>query len=686
MATTLSLDYETASEAPLTGTASVGLHNYATHLSTRALMLAWAWNDDPGSIEQADFARGDRLTPEVRDALLDPHVEKWGYNSQFERVVTRHVLGIETPTEGWRCTMALAYMRSFAGGLADVGVQLGLEGASLKDPNGSRLIRQFCQPQRLTKNQPHLWRDRGTDPGDWGEFLSYNRRDVSAEIAIKQKLIRWPMLPEEWRLYEIDQHINDNGMPVDVRFVENAIRLVARRKAELLAEMRDLTGLANPNSTQQILPWLKDRGYPFDDLQKATVQKVLAAAEGQEVLSASARAALRLRQQSSRSSVKKYDGIARRVAGDGRLRYAFQFAGATRTNRWAGRGVQPQNLVRTPKQLESEGEGSWARLVAATDAIRDGDYDTLSLIVNEPMTALAGCLRSSFAASGGDELAVCDLSAIESAVIAWLSGCHGMLEVFRLGLDPYKSFAVHLYNKLYEEISKAERTICKPPVLGCGFGLGGGLLRDGKRTGLWGYAENMGVDITQEEAARQVQMFRAIYPEIPAFWQALQRGIERALQGVAVEVGGLLRFERRGEFLTVRLPSGRLMFYHRPKMVLREFQGNNGRPYTRNVFTCMGMSQVTKKWGRIMVGSPKMCENVVQAVARDVLGVGVRRSHDIGFPIVGTVHDEIITLRRRGHNQLTLDALRDSMIAPIAWAKGLPLGAAGYVGQLYVKD
>lgn len=684
--TCLALDWETRSEAPLTGAASVGLWNYAKHPSTRALMLAWAWDDDPDTLDQVDLTAGGRVPPEVRDALCDPRVEKWAYNGQFERTIAREVLGIDTPIQGWRCSMALAYMRSFAGTLGDVGAQIGLEGTSAKDPNGTRLVRMFSQPQRVTRNQPHVWRDRHTDPDDWRDFLAYNRRDVVAELAVKRKLNRAPVLPEEWELYEIDQHINDAGLPVDVQFVQNAILLTARRKAELLAMMRELTGLDNPNSTAQLLPWLKARGYPFDDLQKATVKKVLVGEEGGQALDPACAGALRLRQQASRSSVRKYDAIARRVADDGRLRFCFAFSGASRTGRWAGRGPQPQNLVRTPKQLESEGRGEWSRLRAATAAIRDGDYDTLGLIVHEPMTALAGCLRSSFQAGGGHEFDVCDLSAIESAVIAWLSDCRGMLDVFEKGADPYKSFAVHLYGVPYDDVTKEQRTISKVPVLGCGFGLGGGVLRDGKRTGLWGYAEGFGVNISQQEAERQVKVFRTIYHEIPAFWQALERAAERAVQGLTTTVNGLLYFEKRGDFTTVQLPSGRKMYYHRPKIVLREFEGKDGRPYTRRVFTCMGMSQVSKKWGRIAVGSPKLCENAVQAVARDVLAVGVRRAHAAGFQIVGTVHDEIITHRRRGDNRLTLQGLRDCMIEPIAWAKGLPLGAAGYSSDLYVKD
>lgn len=681
--TVLRLDYETFSEAPLSGPSSVGLWNYTRDMSTEVLMVAYQIDDGP--VEHVDLTQED-FPAELREALLDPHVIKWAFNAAFERVVTRNTLGIDTPYEGWRCAMALANLQSFSGDLLQVGTAMGIRGERLKDSEGSRLIQLFSMPQKLTRKNSLYRRTRKTDPEDWIKFCDYNVRDVIAEREITDKLLQFPIPDEEWLMYEEDQRINDRGLPVNPRFVVNADRMANQRKAELKEEMRDLTGLRNPNSSAQVLPWLLARGYPFGDLQKNTVRKVLTENREAETpfLAPEADKALRLRQQASRTSVRKYPAIMQRLGADDRLRHCFQFAGAARTARWSGRGPQPQNLTRTPPQLESE-DGEASRLEATADAIAAGEYDTLGLLFAEPMVALAGSVRSSFQAPRGWEFVVCDLSAIESAVIAWITGCKRLLHVFRSGLDPYKDFGTELYRKPYGEISKPERTICKPAVLGCGYQLGGGELHEGKRTGLWGYAENMGVNVTREEAHRQVTLFRDTYHEIPAMWRSLQVAAERALTGAPVSVG-LLLFAMRGPYLTIRLPSGRLLFYYRPRMVDREFTGRDGEKYVRRVFSYMGMNQLTRTWGRTFSSGGKLIENVTQAVARDILRDGMLRAAAQGFPIVGSVHDEIISLVRRGDNRLTLGLLRECMAAPIPWAKGLPLGAAGYTSRIYRKD
>ena len=555
-------------------------------------MVAYAL--DGGTIQHSEIGRSGRVPPELREALRDPAVERWAFNASFERTITRHVLGIETPYEGWRCTMALAYLQSFTGTLGDVGDQVGLPLDKRKDKDGKRLIRLFCQPQR-----DGVRRDEDTNPEDWRTFCDYNIQDVVAETEIKRRLLPYPIPDEEWALYELDQRINDNGLPIDLPFVRSAMQMVARRKKELTAEMRERTGLANPNSTQQLLPWLQDRGYPFADLQKATVAKVL---NDIQALDAEAAGVLLLRAQASRTSVKKFDAAAQRTSEDGRLRHTIQFAGASRTARWSGRSFQPQNLPRTPKPLEEV-----SHLTAVTDCIREGDYDTLGLLVEEPMVALSGCVRSSIQSPPGHELVVADLSSIESSVIGWLSGCKRMLNVFHTGLDPYKSFGEVLYAKPYDEVTKAERNICKPAVLGCGFGLGGGEMRDGKKTGLWAYAESMGVHITKEEAARQVALFRSVYSEIPDFWKALELAIEGVLTNRSRTVAvGRLDIGYLKPYLVIQLPSGRPMYYYQPRMADVEFQGRDG-PYIRRKFTYMGKHQLTGKWCRIVSGGPKVC-------------------------------------------------------------------------------
>lgn len=650
-----------------------------------------AYNIDGKGWRQADLTE-EEFPAELYDGLCDPDVEKWAFNAAFERLITLNTLFIPTPYEGWRCTMALANMQSFTGDLLQIGRAMGLDESQLKDKEGSRLIKQFCGPQRVTKKNPHIRRTKETDPYDWESFLRYNLQDGPAEEGIYEKLIRFEVPDDEWTMYEIDQRINDNGMPVNRHFVEQAEIKSDIRKGELHRKMIKITGLDNPNSTQKLLPWLKERGYPWDDLQKASVTKSLKqdkewrAEGGVSLLTDECRHALNLRRYASQTSVKKYSAILRRLSDDGKLRHAFQYGGAARTLRWAGRGPQPHNLTRTPKMLEADDDGDWGNLETAANIIEWGEYGDLTMFAKEPMIVLAGSVRSSFQAPAGYELTVCDLSAIESAVLAWLSHCKRMLNVFAEGRDPYKDFGTELYAKAYAEITKGERTICKPAVLGCGYQLGGGTTKHGKRTGLWGYAENMGVDITQQEASRHVKLFRKTYHEIPQFWAELDEAAKAAIHGRPSTVNGLIRFEMDGPYLTVRLPSGRKMYYYKPRIVQKEFEGADGSTFTRRVVSYMGKSQFTHQWGRVYTSGGKQTENVVQATARDILAIGMRRAYDEGFNIVGSVHDEIITLQRKGENRLTLPLLRECMIGEIGWAKGLPLGAAGYQASLYRKD
>lgn len=685
----LACDYETYSEVPLVGAKSVGVWNYSQDISTEALMVAYRLNN--GELIHVDLT--DEVFPaELYDALCDEDTEKWAFNAAFERLITLNTLGIPTPYKGWRCTMALANMQSFTGDLLQIGTAMGLDATQLKDKEGSRLIKMFCGPQRLTKKNTLLRRTRLTDPVDWQWFCEYNKKDVPAEEGIYNKLIRFDVPPDEWEMYEIDQEINDTGLPVNRRFVENAESMSDIRKYELHQRMIQVTGLDNPNSVQKLLPWLQQGGYPYADLQKASVTKTLKADKAVPFLQPETKQALRLRRYASQTSVKKYPAILRRLSPDNNLRHAFQFGGAARTLRWAGRGPQPHNLTRTPKSLEADDEGNWERLEAAADIIENGTYSDLGLFMKEPMIALAGSVRSSFQAHEGHNLTVCDLSAIESAVLAWLSNCSRMLDVFKDGRDPYKDFGTELYAKTYAEITKGERTICKPAVLGCGYQLGGGTMKRGKRTGLWGYAENMGVDITEIEADRHVKLFRKTYHEIPKFWSDLDIAAKSAVKGQPVIVNGLLRFAMDGPYLTVQLPSGRKMYYYRPKIVKKEFEAkeldHNGehKKFTRRVLSYMGKNQVTHQWGRVFTSGGKQTENVVQATARDILAIGIRRAYKAGFRIVGSVHDEIITLTRIGDNYLTLPLLRECMISTIGWATGLPLGANGYVAKLYRKD
>jgi DNA polymerase len=682
---TISLDYETKSEIDLK---QRGLDVYSAHPSTRILMGAYSFND--GGVKHWE---GPTLPTEVREALEDPGVQKWAFNAQFERVISRRVGKVKTRVKNWRCSMVLAYMHSFVGDLDRIGQQVGLDEDKQKQAQGKRLINLFCKPQKITKNQRLEWFDEMTHPVDWADFCDYNCQDVVAEKALVKRLIRFPIPPEEWELYEIDQIINDRGIPIDMQFVRNAIGMVARRKEELRKQAQEVTGLANPFSNDQLLPWLRARGYPFNDLQKATVLKVLNEhKEGVHEIAEEAEEALQIRRQGVRTSTAKYNALVKCVGHGDRFRFGIQFAGASRTSRWSGRRFQPHNLVRTPKEIEDE-----YNLTNVTDIIRSNDYSTLSIYVEEIMNALAGAMRSAVRAGDDEVLLACDLAAIETCVIAWIANCLRMLNVIRSGLDPYKDFGTELYKKTYDDITKTERTNSKPAVLGAGYRLSGGELKEGKRTGLWGYAESMQIQLTKDESHLAVKLFRETYPEYPKLWYALENAAMHTIKtGRAAipkfridgrEVTVPLRFEWNKPYLEMRLPSGRALRYHKPRVIAEEMPGRiEGTTYTKQSISYMGQPQGTRMWKRLPTHGGKFTENAVQAIARDVLAVAMRRAHDDGFNIVMHVHDELVALQKKGDNYFTAERLRGHLIAAIDWCLDLPLGSSASEYQFYRKD
>jgi hypothetical protein len=458
----VSLDYETRCRLDLR---KVGLDAYTAHESFQVLMAAY--RIDRGPLQHWE-AHERPIPVDLKEALCDPEVEKWAFNASFERVVTERGLHLATPVEGWRCAMVLSYMQSFVGGLFDVGLQVGLPEDRQKKKIGRHLIGLFCQPQRLTKRNPHEWRDWNTDPDQWSEFCEYNKQDVVAEEYLRKVLIRYPVLQDEWDFYHLDQVINDRGMPVDLEFVRNVKAMSDRRQDELLSEMEALTGLPNANSVAQLLPWLKAQGYPYDDIRKETVQKALGRSLELWKVPADAPAVplvvrvLRHRLWAARTSTKKAQAALLRVGSDDCVRHMYRFAGASRTARFAAVGVQPQNLARTPKVFEDT-----AKLDCATDLIRRGDYDAFDLFVDEPMMVFAGLMRGMFRAADDEELHVCDYASVESAGLAWIAGCQRLLNVFRDGRDPYRDFGTLFFKKPYDEITKEERNIGKAPCLGC---------------------------------------------------------------------------------------------------------------------------------------------------------------------------------------------------------------------------
>ena len=696
---TLELDWETFGTADLT---AVGLDRYTADPAFEVLM--GAYSIDRGPVRHWD-ARAGRPPRELVEALEDPHVVKWAFNAQFERVVARRGRLAKTARRNWRCTKVLAGLAAFNGPLSEVGARLGLAEDQQKDKRGKQLIRLFCQPQPITRKNPHVRRSSFTDPEEWQEFCEYNIQDVIAERAVRDRLSVY--FPDdawgEWDLYELDQEINDLGWPVNVEFCRLASRMAEERKAELTAEMRALTGLNNPGSPAQLLPWLRDGGYTYGDLRKESVEKTLAQHRAAPFLDPTTEKVLRLRQWQARLSVKKYDAIQNSVGPGGRVRFLYQHAGAGRTGRWAGRMVQPQNLARTPGALEDD----W-NMEFANTAIETGRIAYLKLLVDEPMEALVGCVRSAFQAPSGYQFIVADLASIETAVIAWLTDCRFLLRVFEEKLDPYKEFATHFYGVPYDQVTRKQRKDCKPPVLGCGYRLGGGDLRDGVRTGLWGYAENMGVDMPRAEAHRAVQVYRSRAPEVVEAWSELEQAAERTIRTHETTSCGKVQFEWRSPFLLLRLPTGRPIFYYRPKIEPRRVPTGryitkrsrgwdlDGAPEGEEVqveetwiawgMTYLGKNQKTRQWVRIPTHGGRTIEQMTQATARDVLAAGMKRAAADGFKIVGHSHDEVIALHRKDDNYFTLDRLIGHLTRPIPGMDGLPLGAAGFVSDYYKKD
>ena len=674
-ARTLRFDYETRSELDIK---AVGAHKYAAHPSTEILMVAWKF-EDSDEIGFWDETMPDEDLDELRDYLRDDSILKKAFNAQFERLITKHVLGIDTPYYVWRCTMVAAFHRGFAGNLAMIGKALGFKGDQAKDAEGKKLINRFSKPRKPTKKDPAKWHTAETHPEEWAAFGSYCRQDVIAEGNIDKRLseIKYDMPDYEWKVYALDQKINDRGINLDNEFIEAAIEMAAIRKPQIIAEMSELTGCANPGSQQQLLPWLKDRGYPFDDLRADTVKKVIAEFPDNGVTE-DVVTALKMRQKTSKSSLSKYDKMLELENDDGKVRGTIQCYGASRTGRFAGRGLQTHNFVRTPKILEDE-----TNALIAKRLIVEGDLWALNVFAGEPMDMLPGLLRAALIPSPGRKFVVADLSSIESVVIGWLTGCKWFLDTLRNKKDLYRSFAAEWLKIPYEE-TKPHRGKAKPATLGCGYRLGGGDLIDGKKTGLWGYGENMGIHLTREESHASVEAFRNLCPEIVDSWTEIENCVKKTIKTHKTTAWRSLKFGFSKPFLWIMLPSGRKLYYYRPRLVTNTYKNRRGESYTRQEIMYDGKKD-PGGWGPQTTHGGKLVENIVQAIARDILVNGMFKAEEIGFDITFHVHDEIIT-EVDDDDILGVDDLIACMVSKIDWAKDLPLGAAGWEGYFYRKD
>ena len=658
------LDLETYSEANIK---KVGLDNYAHHPSTEITMVSCASDQD--SVFQTDEET--HFLDIIRRAAADPSVTFVAFNAQFERTLLREVAGIDIPPERWRCVMVWAYSLGFTGGLDAIGEQMGLPQDKKKLKEGHRLVLKFSGPAPRNHKVDRYTKENA--PEDWGKFCEYNRQDTVAEREIFTLLQRYPMLPEEWKTYAIDQHINDRGLPIDLGLVDKALHVYRTEKIHLTQELRKLTDLENPNSRDQLLGWLKDCGVFLPDIKAETLEKTIK--EWPPWNPDYLLDVLKFRQQTARTAGTKWQAFKDRTDIDtGRLRSAFQFNGAARTARWAGRGIQPHNLHRSPEDQAEK-----------VSSLLSGHREWVELMHGNTMDVVASCIRSGITAPPGKKLVVCDLSSIESRWLGWMADCKRINRIFAEGRDTYRDFASHWFNVPYDEVTKEQRTLAKPPELGCGYMLGvDGLVR---------YAEDMGVAMTKREAVSAVQLWRTLDPEVVTMWEWLNDAVKEVTQSGTQQYSDYgVTISRDNQFLFINLPSGRQLAYYQPQVqprtiTVEDAETGEKRKFDTISFTYMGMNSFNHQWQRLSSHGGKITENIDQAGCRDILRDAILKAENCPlFEVVGHVHDEIICLADKVLADETLKALIEIMSTTPDWAPGLKLGAAGYIADRYRKE
>ena len=658
---TLSLDLETFSDVDLQ---KCGVYKYAQ--SPNFEILLFGVSVDGGEVVVYDLAQGDTVPMDIIKALTDDTVTKWAYNAAFERICLSVWLQRNYPTyfrsysidedtvgdyldpSAWKCSMIWAAYIGLPLSLAGAGTVLGLEEQKLKE--GKDLIRYFCVPCKPTKVNGGRTRNLPEhDIEKWNTFVFYNKRDVEVEMSIQDKLKKFPVPDFVWDEYHLDQEINDRGIALDMAVVENAIAFDAKSKTELAEKMQKLTDLDNPNSVVQMKQWLSDNGLEMDSLGKKEVAQAVKTApkELAEVLL--------LRQQLSKSSVKKYQAMQNAVCMDGRARGMFQFYGANRSGRWAGRMIQLQNLP----------QNHMPDLEQARGLVESGNYAAVELLYDDIPDTLSQLIRTAFVPRPGMKFVVADFSAIEARVLSHLAKENWRTEVFANNGDIYCASASAMFGVPVEK-----------------HGVNGNLRQNGKIAELaLGYGGSVGalkamgaleMGLSEEELQPLVDSWRAANPNIVRFWWEVDRCVKETVKKrVPTETHGI-RFIYQSGMLFIKLPSGRQLSYVKPRMGENRFGGES--------VTYEGVGG-TKKWERIESYGPKFVENIVQAISRDILAHSMRTlSHCF---ICGHVHDELIIECSMG---VSLDAICEQMGRTPAWIPGLLLRADGYECSFYKKD
>lgn len=657
----LSIDLETYSDVDLkTG----GVYRYVASPCFAILLFAYSING--GAVYVVDLASGETIPEEILAALVDNDVEKWAYNAQFERVclsvwlrknypqyfrsysIPSDTVGDYLDPSSWKCSRIWGAYIGLPLSLKGIGAVLKLDEQKMSE--GTDLIRFFCRPCRPTKSNGGRTRNLPCHaPEKWELFKSYNKRDVEVELAIKEKLVKFPVPDFIWDEYHLDQEINDRGILLDMRLVDKAIAIDARTKEQLRCRIQQQTGLDNPNSVVQMKDWLANNGIETDSLDKKAVREIISHSDGPiaEVLSC--------RQQLAKSSVSKYTAMRNAVCADGRARGMFQFYGASRSGRWSGKIIQLQNL---PQNHMDD-------LAEARALVRDGNYTALELLYDDIPDTLSQLIRTAFVPRDGCKYIVSDFSAIEARVIAWLAGERWRMKVFEDGGDIYCASASQMFKVPVVKNGENGHLRKKGKIAELALGYGGSV----------GALKAMGaleMGLTEDELQPLVDSWRQANPHIVRFWWEVDTAVKECIKKRLPTGTHGLRFTYQSGMLFIMLPSGRRLTYVKPRLGENRFGGES--------VTYMGIGG-TKKWERIETFGGKLSENIVQAIARDTLVYAMKTLRNCS--IVGHVHDELII---ECSPDVSLDAICEQMGRTPPWAEGLSLRADGYNCIFYQKQ
>lgn len=642
----LSIDIETFSDIDLI---KCRVYKYADSPAFEILLFAYSIDD--GEINIIDLVNGEELPEEIAEAIKSDTVIKTAFNAQFERVCLSKHLGILLDPSSWYCTAVQAAELSLPSSLADVGAALGLERQKMTE--GKDLIKYFCVPCKPTKSNGGRTRNMPWDaPDKWTLFKEYCKRDVDVERQIAEKLKKYPLSKSEHALYVLDQNINDRGVLVDLELARQAVKLNSIQTAVATEQAYTLTGLENPNSVAQLKAWLIENGVEIDSLSKKAVAALADETDGdiQEML--------HLRLLMSKTSVKKYEAVMRSVCKDNRVRGMMRFCGASRTGRWSGNILQPQNLP----------QNHLPDLTLARDIVKDGDFEMLDMTFGNVPNVLSELIRTVLIPKSKYRFIVADFSAIEARVLSWLAGEQWRLDTFRNGGDIYCASASRMFRVPVEKhgVNGHLRQKGKISELACGYG------------GSVGALKNMGaveMGVPEDELQGLINDWRNANPHIVKLWTEVGNAAMKAIKEKTIVTLGKLVFMYERGILFIRLPSGRRLSYIKPRIGTNRFGGDS--------ITYMGVG-ASKKWERLETFGGKLVENIVQAIARDLLASAMINVANAGYNIVFHVHDEIIAEVPDG--QGSVDEMCKLMSINPDWADGIPLSADGYECEYYRKD